>query len=325
MAATVETPAPVPVSGAQPRGYTELGSGLIGAGRGVAAYNVLYLGSIWIVIAAALSLAALKPSVWTIVAAVLLISSRQQALLNVEHEAVHRKLFSGRRLNDAVGRWLCAAAVGSPFNAAQHRHLTHHRRLATDQDPDAELHSGADKATRAGLARHFIGGLLGAYAAMILVGPAARGEASTTTRADLISLLVAQIVMVGVLSLLLAPWVYPLLWLAPLFTITMLVHLIRSFVEHAIIDSESPAHSNRLITIASNPFERALFAPFGMNYHAEHHLLPSVPASRLRRLHRRVRAASADQLPAILERRSYTTALWAHFGSLRSSRGGGTG
>ena len=98
-------------------------------------------------------------------------------------------------------------------------------------------------------------------------------------------------------------------------TVTVLAHLVRSFVEHAITDSETGAHSNRLITIRSNLVERALVAPYGMNYHAEHHLLPSVPAPRLPELQRRL--AADEGTPPVLVRRSYGKALWGYMRELR--------
>jgi len=111
-------------------------------------------------------------------------------------------------------------------------------------------------------------------------------------------------------------WAYPLLWLAPLGTVTMLFHLVRSFVEHAISAGEETEHSNRLITIRSNILERGLVAPYGMNYHAEHHLLPTVPAPRLRALKHRL--AGHEEIPPLLERRSYGSALLGYVRALRS-------
>src|SRR5438309_1420832 len=78
--------------------------------------------------------------------------------------------------------------------------------------------------------------------------------------------------LVVVFTLLFGWWAYPLLWLLPLGTLTATMHMVRNFCEHAISDDEAAAHGDRLISIRSNPIERALIAPFYMNYHAEHHL-----------------------------------------------------
>ena len=277
--------------------------------RGLVAYNLAYVALAWIVAVGAIAVFWAFPHWYTFALAFVVVSSRQQALLNCEHEAVHRKLLPSLRLNNLVGTYLCAAAVGSPFGAAQARHLVHHRLLGTPDDPDRDLHSGDDKRSRKGLVRYFLNGLLGGYAGMILMGPRSPEAAAKagSARRDLLSLAVMQAAIAVGLTVAFAWWVYPALWLAPLATLTACCHLIRSFVEHAISDEEAGAHANRLITIRSSWLERALLSPYFMNYHAEHHLLPSVPAPRLRRLQRRL--AERDDLPPLLVRPSYSGAL----------------
>ncbi|HEX2233189.1 MAG TPA: fatty acid desaturase [Thermoleophilaceae bacterium] len=277
--------------------------------RGLVAYNLAYLALAWAVAIAAIAAFWAWPAWYTFALAFLVVSSRQQALLNVEHECVHRKFLPSLRSNNFVGTWLAAAAVGSPFGAAQARHLSHHRLLGSDEDPDRELHSGDDKRTRKGLFRYFAGALMGGYAGMVLMGPRAPKAAATggAARRDLLSLVVVQGAIALGLTLGFAWWVYPALWLAPLATLTALSHLLRSFVEHAITDGEEAVHGNRLITIRSNLLERALVSPYFMNYHAEHHLLPSVPAPRLRALQHRL--ATREDTPTVLVRQSYGGAV----------------
>jgi fatty acid desaturase len=284
--------------------------------RPLVAYNFAYLALVWIVALGAIAVFWLHPAWYTFAIAFLVVSSRQQALLNTEHECIHRKFVPSRRWNERIGRWLCAAPVGSPFGASRNRHLAHHRLLGTDEDPDHELHAAERQRTRRGLLRHFVGGLLGGYAGMVLMGPPNRAASpdASTRRRDLGSLVVAQGVLAGGLSLAFDWWVYPSLWLVPLATVTVLGHLVRSFVEHAITDAEVAEHDNRLITVRSNRLERFLVAPYGMNYHAEHHILPSVPAPRLRSLQKRL--AARNDVPPVLERRSYREAIRSYMRAL---------
>jgi fatty acid desaturase len=295
--------------GVQIRGLAASARDMLALTPRLVAFNVAYLVLAWIVAIGAIAVFWAHPAWYTFVLAFVVVSSRQQALLNCEHEAVHRKLLPNRRVNDIVGTFLTAAPVGSPFGAAQARHLAHHRLVGTPDDPDANLHSGPDKETRRGLTRYFLSALLGGYAGMVLMGPRAPQAASAagTARRDLAALVVVQGAIALGLTLAFAWWVYPALWLAPLATTTALAHLIRSFVEHAITDREAGRHANRLITIRSNWLERALLSPYYMNYHAEHHLLPSVPAPRLRELQRRL--AGSPDVPPVLERSSYAGAL----------------
>jgi fatty acid desaturase len=275
------------------------------------AYNLGYLALAWTIALGAIAAFWAHPRWYTFALAFLVVSSRQQALLNLEHECHHGKLLPTRRWNVLVGTYLCAAPVGSPFSASRARHLSHHRLLATPEDPDRELHDGPGKRSRRGLARHFIGGLLGGYAGMVLMGPPTRKSAAPgAARRDLLSLLLAQGVLAASMTIAFAWWVYPALWLLPLVTVTVLGHLVRSFAEHAVTDDERPRHGNRLITIRSNWVERFFVAPYSMNYHAEHHLLPSVPAPRLKHLQHRL--AGRSDLPPVLARASYSEAIRRH-------------
>ncbi len=152
---------------------------------------------------------------------------------------------------------------------------------------------------------------------MILIGPKEDSEEPSEGSAlrDLAALVVTQLAIFAGLALAFDWWVYPALWLAPLVTVTALSHLIRNFAEHAVTEPEMTTNGNRLITIRSNPLERGLIAPFNMNFHAEHHLLPSVPAPRLPELQKRLE--SNDALPPMLERSSYGFAIRHYLSSLR--------
>jgi fatty acid desaturase len=68
-----------------------------------------------------------------------------------------------------------------------------------------------------------------------------------------------------------------LLWLLPLYVHSYLADTMRSFLEHSHPEADDKADDHRMITYASNRVDRAIFAPMNMNYHAAHHLWPSIP------------------------------------------------
>jgi len=306
------------VPSAQARGLAADNLDLVAMSPGLVAYNLGYLCLSWAVAIGAITLFWLEPAWYTFALAFLIVSSRQQALLNCEHECVHRKFVPNRLLNDFIGMFFCAGPVGSPFSAAQARHLAHHRLLTLPDDPDRHLHNAEPpRDTRWGLVRYFVSGLLGGYAVMVLLGPQDRPTQPSkgSARRDIIALLVSQAIIGVGLSLVFAWWVYPVLWLAPLASLTALCHLVRSFVEHAVTNEEMNRHHNRLITIRSNLLERGLVSPYYMNYHAEHHLMPSVPAPRLPKLQNRL--ARREDVPPVLRRTSYGSALGRYLRALR--------
>jgi fatty acid desaturase len=275
--------------------------------------NFLYLAAVWAVIIGAAIVAATWPRWWVIVLAFVVISSRQQALLNIEHDCIHTSLTRSKRWDGLIGNLLCAAPCGSPWHATRARHLAHHRLITTDEDPDLPLHDTAGKNTRGALLRYFGLGLLGGYAVMVLVKGSPSSVESREKVRDLRNLTIVHLTLWAATGFSLGWWVYPLLWALPLFTLTTACHLVRSFVEHAVLTEERPDHDNLLVSIASNPVERAIVAPFNMNFHAEHHLYPAVPARRLPEV--RV-ALEATPEPPRLIRTSYLTALVTYARSL---------
>jgi fatty acid desaturase len=79
--------------------------------------------------------------------------------------------------------------------------------------------------------------------------------------------------------------------LAYLTTFTLFLRL-RSLAEHACMErTDDPLRNTR--TTRANLLARATVAPLHVNYHLEHHLLPTVPWFRLPALARRL----AGQVP----------------------------
>jgi fatty acid desaturase len=276
--------------------------------------NWAFLGLTWAVIVGAFAAAGLHTRWWTVVLAFLIISAQQQSLLNVEHDCIHASFTRDKKRDQLIGIALCASPCGSPWHATRARHLAHHRLITTPEDPDHDLHDTADKASKWALIRYFGLGLLGGYAVMVLLS----GAPSTVARAekirDLRNLVVSQLVIWAATWAAFGDWwLYLALWVLPLVTLTTVCHLIRSFIEHAVLTDERPAHDNLLVSITSNPVELAFLAPFNMNYHAEHHLYPAVPARRLPDV--RVALADSAQPPRLI-RTAYLTQLVRYARSL---------
>jgi fatty acid desaturase len=212
-----------------------------------------------------------------------------------------------------IGILFCASPTGSPWHATRARHLAHHRLITTEEDPDLPLHTTADKGSRWALARYFGLGLMGGYALMVLL----KGSPSSVSRAqkirDLRNLVVVQLVLWAAMWAAFDWWTYLALWVLPLVTLTTVCHLLRSFIEHAVLTEERPDHDNLLVSITSNPVELAFVAPFNMNYHAEHHLYPAVPARRLPEVRQ---ALAASPTPPRLLRTAYLSALLRYTRSL---------
>lgn len=237
----------------------------------------------WGVIAGAIALYVAWPSAPTLGLAVLVIGARQLGLQVLMHEAAHWLLFPPARLNTWVGAWLCAAPVGADLKAYRRRHHLHHRHTQTPEDPDLTL-AASLPLSRGRLVLALLSDLGGWTALRRLAGlrPRQDGLAQTwrRVRAPLLAnaVLCAALTAVGGWSLYLVVWVLP--WATWLQAVTR----IRDIAEHGLVgDADDPLRNTR--TIAAGVPARAFVAPYGVNYHLEHHLLVFVPCWKLREAH----------------------------------------
>ena len=272
-------------------------------------WNLGYIALSWAAVAGSVAVFWKRRTPGTALAAAAVIASRQQALLNVEHEALHRSLARNRKVNDTLGLVTAAAPCGSGFRSTRVHHLRHHRLLNTPDDPDGILHRGPHLDTRKGLLRHLFEGFTGIYAIKLLRRRDGWVDAETA-RKDKRDLALVQVGLWAVFTRFTAWWTYPLLWLAPLATVTSGVVVTRNYVDHALVGDELEAYPDRRVSVDVNQVEGPNLAPYNMNWHAEHHLFPWIPARRLPEAARRL-AARSDS-PARLVRKTYVGALIKH-------------
>lgn len=271
----------------------------------------------WIWIFAAWSAAAYLGSWWAIAAAIPVVGNRFYCLYILGHDGLHRRLFDDFATNDLVCDLLILAPIGSITRINNRNHLLHHQHLANDDDPDRHKHGCFNKVTRLELAGYLTAVTSALRSIRNVLAPAPGGSAtdddtgrSGTYRArDLAILLGAQLVLCATLSLLFGLWGYLLLWWVPVFFFTFLPDNLRSFVEHSQPESDSLADEHRLITHLPNPVELVLLAPMNMNYHAAHHLWPSIPYYNLPAADAELRSCVPSG--PLLWRRSYVGYLWS--------------
>ncbi len=256
--------------------------------------SVAYLAVVWGVAVGAIALVAVWPNWLTIPLALLCISSRQSALLVIVHECWHYSMFRQRWLNNVVGTALSGWTVGSSYLVGRRRHLAHHRLLGHHDDPDFEYHSSDGKQTGKQARQYFLSLVFGRQLKyMLFLRRGDRHGPRDTTRQptsvakllpDLAGIAVMQLVVLTTLWLLVGWWAYPVLWMAPLVTLTTLANGVRAFVEHYSFEGDNVSKDDRLFSITAPWYERAFFAPMNFNFHAEHHLQPAVSAFRLPQL-----------------------------------------
>ncbi len=219
--------------------------------------------------------------VW--IPAVLLIGGRQLGLAILMHEAAHGLLHPNRALNNWLGEWAAGAAVGSDLQSYRAYHLTHHRFTQQAEDPDLAL-SKPFPTSKASLVRKVVRDLTGQTFVKQRLALVRAAIAGGPARATLIRFLIVQVLLLA-LSLLAYGWTPYLLWLAALATSFQLALRVRNIAEHACTPTGPGDPFSHARTTLASLTERALVAPYWVNFHIEHHLFMGVPCYRLAKVH----------------------------------------
>jgi fatty acid desaturase len=242
----------------------------------------------WAMIVTAWTVAAIWTQWWVVALVVPVVGSRFYALFIIGHDAMHRRLMAVRRSNDLVADLLIFGPIGAITRLNKRNHLEHHRHLGSEEDPDRHKHScmGKDTRTRFGAFVTGLSSFVPVVQNVFLGGGSAHepatprddgGMLSRYTKRDLAIIGGWQIALIAGLTLAIGWWAFIVVWLLPVYVFMYLGDLLRSFLEHASPESDEAADEHRLTTFRSNRVERLLFAPMNMNFHAAHHLWPSIP------------------------------------------------
>ena len=250
----------------------------------------------WAVIAAAVAVGVIWPLLIPLSIAV--IGTRQLGLAILMHEAAHGGLSPNGRLNDVLGHWLCAVPVGASLAAYRPYHLAHHKYAQQAEDPDLVL-SAPFPVTRASMRRKTIRDLTGqtffkqrvlyAFQAFRTRRDEDMAEGAVVTGRSVAPFLLVNAALFAGLTLVGVWWAYFALWLLPLATWFPMVTRLRNIAEHACVEGSSTDPFRAARTTHAAWWERALIAPYWVNFHAEHHLFMHVPCWKLPALHRAIR------------------------------------
>jgi fatty acid desaturase len=226
-----------------------------------------------------------NPAIYAL--AVIVIGSRINGLGGLMHDAAHYRGYVNRSLNDFVGE-LLALPTSSSMAGYRNTHFAHHRELNSENDPDWQRNVGLvefefpapPRRVLMYITQYLTGLKTGTAVFGFHKNKETRDIPAAVARARLFffaALLFASIVL-GFWKILLLYWVIPLL------TVFLAIRYIRNVAEHYAVEHENVLNESR--TVLAPVWELWLIAPWGLNYHLEHHLFPGVPCFRLGELHR---------------------------------------
>jgi len=259
----------------------------------------------WAWITATFAVVYLYPHPFVILVALFVMGGRQLACSIIMHDAGHFALFSNKKVNDFVGKWLGSYIILNDMLKYRTYHLEHHLTTGTAEDPDISLTKGYPT-TIASMIRKIFRDLSGATGIKAQLGmlymqlgylkyslskdikklsqkDRTWGEFFNTAFTNLSGPITAQLILFGLLSFFASPWLY-LFWIVALLTTFNFSIRIRAMAEHSMVEDTEDTLRNTRTTYA-NWWEKILFAPHYVNYHVEHHLLMSVPPYNLPKMH----------------------------------------
>ena len=230
---------------------------------------------------------------WLIPLCVMVVGTRQLGLAILMHDAAHGLLHPSRAINDWVGHWLCAPTL----KAYRPYHLQHHRYVQQAEDPDLVL-SAPFPISRTSLRRKMWRDLSGQTFYKQRIQPLLRRSsqvagsdgASAFTGHDR-HFLIANALGFAVFAAAGWWWLWLVLWLLPMASWLPLVTRLRNIAEHALVPVDQPDPLRQARTTRAGWLERALIAPYWVNFHSEHHLFTQLPCWQLPQAHALLQAA----------------------------------
>lgn len=216
---------------------------------------------------------------WSYLIAFVLMVRGHVCLNILAHEAAHRLLFTDRRWNDLVGRWLLAYPTYQAMLAYRRAHFAHHRDEMGPDEPDLGLYAGYPvardswhrKLRRDATGVSAIKNFKGLYHAL------RRGSVEAR------EILAVQTVMLGASILFMRPLAY-VVWIVSWSTLWKVSNRLRSIAEHG---GMMRSKDRRMTThvIRQSRLARFWMVPYNTGWHLAHHVDMGVPWRNLPRLH----------------------------------------
>ena len=224
-----------------------------------------------------------NPFVW--LAILILFGSFHARVAILGHEAAHRLLFSNKRANDFVGKWLLSYPGFVPFDLYRRSHFAHHKEEFGPNEPDLNLYNGYP-ISRASFRRKLTRDAYGNSGWKNLKGLLRSVRARQPVALKIVA---AQAVLLLLCTLAGYPALY-LLWIGSWMTSWRVLNRLRSIAEHGGM-TRSPDRRRTTHHVEQSWLARCTIVPFNTGWHLAHHVDMGVPWRQLPAFHRELEAA----------------------------------
>ena len=216
---------------------------------------------------------------WSYLIAFVLMTRGHVCLNILAHEAAHRLLFTNRKLNDNIGRWLLAYPTFQAMLVYRRVHFAHHRDEMGPDEPDLALYSGypiAKDSWHRKLRRDAFGNSASKNFRSLF-------RAARSRQKEALQIFAVQGVMLGASLLFMRPLAY-VVWVGSWATLWKVSNRLRSIAEHGgMVRSKDRRMTTHVIR--QSRLARFWMVPYNTGWHLAHHVDMGVPWRNLPRLH----------------------------------------
>jgi fatty acid desaturase len=216
---------------------------------------------------------------WSYLVAFVLMTRGHVCLNILAHEAAHRLLFTNRKLNDNVGRWLLAYPTFQAMLVYRRVHFAHHRDEMGPDEPDLGLYAGYP-ITTASWHRKLRRDAFGNSASKNFKS---MFRAARNKQREALQMFAVQGVMLGASLVFVRPLAY-VVWVLSWATLWKVSNRLRSIAEHGgMVRSKDRRMTTHVIR--QSRLARFWMVPYNTGWHLAHHVDMGVPWRNLPRLH----------------------------------------
>jgi fatty acid desaturase len=233
---------------------------------------------------------------WAAIAVFILMGPMHARFAILMHESAHKLLFTKKRANDIVGKWLIAYPAFVPIGIYRRAHFAHHREEFGPDEPDMAFYSGypcEPGDLRRRLIRDIVG--ISGYKNFTSI---LKATTKSSSRKVASSILLIQGALFALFWLGTGRWwAYLVFWWLPWMTQWRVLNRLRAIAEHGgMIKSDD----RRLTThdVRQHWLARFWFVPYNTGWHLAHHVDMGIPWHNLPAYHRELKAAGyvTDQI-----------------------------